>query len=143
MFAAAGAAGDNNMNFNYLFANSPFPLNPSLLAHFQQQQQAAVTARDTSVKYWNLLHFVSMIWLGIYAVYTEWTAGDMERFAQLLTVDPAKQTDYPSVHFVSYHYERFVIQQRLTPVSKALVLVLCYAGIAAAVCAYAVSAGKE
>ncbi|ORZ01115.1 hypothetical protein BCR43DRAFT_469581 [Syncephalastrum racemosum] len=90
-----------DINLNDLFQGQ-FPFNPALLASLQgntEQEQ-----EDTTTKYWNLLHFVSMLWLGIYAVYTEWHKGGYERFASLLTTNPAQITQYPSVQFPLFWY---------------------------------------
>ncbi|KAF7732302.1 hypothetical protein EC973_005198 [Apophysomyces ossiformis] len=99
--AGAGAANEPNLNdLNDLFGQ--FRFGPALLASMQQQQQQPQeTKLDTSEKYWKLLHFVSMIWLGIYAVYVEWTTAGSERFASLLFSNPtdAGNASYPAIHF--------------------------------------------
>lgn len=114
MFGAAAAAGGGGAppllpNLNELFGgNGQFPFNPAMFANMQQQQQQQQPldgVPDTSSKYWNLLHFVSMIWLGMYAVYTEWRKGGTERFASLLTMDPT-HSEYPAIQFVSDQSEQ-------------------------------------
>ncbi|KAI8075089.1 hypothetical protein BC940DRAFT_224543, partial [Gongronella butleri] len=46
--------------------------------------QNVSSATDPSLKYWNLLHLVSMLILGLYAVYKEWTLVGVDRLASLL-----------------------------------------------------------
>ncbi|RCI06471.1 hypothetical protein CU098_004075 [Rhizopus stolonifer] len=81
-----------------LFSQQGF--NPaSMFANLANEQPPPLV--DTSAKYWNLLHFVMMISLGVYAVYTEWTRAGSERLAALL-YDPV--TRYPSVHVPLFWY---------------------------------------
>lgn len=108
MFAnATGASGDGNTappNLNDLLggaAGGPFPFNPAFLANMQQQQQQQqqeLQPDDGSAKYWTLIHFVSMVWLGLYAVYREWSAEGVQRFASLVMDDQAR---YAAVQLVS------------------------------------------
>lgn len=107
MFAnATGAGGDGNTpppNLNDLLggAGGPFPFNPAFLANMQQQQQQQqqeLQPDDGSAKYWTLIHFVSMVWLGLYAVYREWSAEGVQRFASLVMDDQAR---YAAVQLVS------------------------------------------
>ncbi|EPB82101.1 hypothetical protein HMPREF1544_11183 [Mucor circinelloides 1006PhL] len=58
---------------------------------------------DRSQKYWNLLHFIMMIILGFYAVYTEWTRAGSERFASLLSSN-ASVANYPAIHVPLFWY---------------------------------------
>ncbi|KAK4519613.1 uncharacterized protein ATC70_009850 [Mucor velutinosus] len=58
---------------------------------------------DRSQKYWNLLHFIMMILLGFYAVYTEWTRAGSERFASLLSSN-ASVASYPAIHVPLFWY---------------------------------------
>lgn len=58
---------------------------------------------DRSQKYWNLLHFIMMVLLGFYAVYTEWTRAGSERFASLLSSN-ASVASYPAVHVPLFWY---------------------------------------
>lgn len=55
---------------------------------------------DASTKYWNLLHLVTMVMLGVYAVYFEWTKAGAERFSTLLYSNVGI-ANYPSIHVVS------------------------------------------
>lgn len=64
-------------------------------AMFGAQQQVV----DPSTRYWGLLHLVSMIMLGFYAVYFEWTKGGAERFAHLLYSNVGV-ANYPAIHVV-------------------------------------------
>ncbi|KAG0174978.1 hypothetical protein DFQ30_001453 [Apophysomyces sp. BC1015] len=94
----AGGAGEPNLND---LLGGQFPFNPAFLANMQQQPQEQTV--DPSNKYWNLLHFVSMIWLGFYAVYVEWTTAGSERFASLLSSNPRDEGNlsYPAIHFAA------------------------------------------
>ncbi|KAI9317543.1 hypothetical protein BX666DRAFT_2026819 [Dichotomocladium elegans] len=88
-------------NLNDLFGGQ-LPFNPAFLASLQQQQQQEnLPEQENTEKYWDLLHFVSMLWLGIYAVYTEWCTGGKERFASLLFSD---HSDFPAVRFPLFWY---------------------------------------
>ncbi|KAG2225455.1 hypothetical protein INT45_010091 [Circinella minor] len=103
---ASGEAGGPPPNLNDLLG-SQFPFNPALLAHLQQQGQQGQQGQeggpsDTSGKYWNLLHFVSMIWLGVYAVYSEWSMVGLERFAGLLSEKSAE--GYTGIYFPLFWY---------------------------------------
>ncbi|KAI9491347.1 hypothetical protein BDB00DRAFT_492706 [Zychaea mexicana] len=103
---AAGEAGVPPPNLNDLLGGQ-FPFNPALLATLQQQQQQQQQQQmdgptDTSAKYWNLLHFISMIWLGAYAVYTEWSTVGAERFAGLLSASSPE--GYSGIHFPLFWY---------------------------------------
>ncbi|KAJ8660824.1 hypothetical protein O0I10_003467 [Lichtheimia ornata] len=110
MFAnATGAGGDGNTpppNLNDLLggAGGPFPFNPAFLANMQQQQQQQqqeLQPDDGSAKYWTLIHFVSMVWLGLYAVYREWSAEGVQRFASLVMDDQAR---YAAVQLPLFWY---------------------------------------
>lgn len=62
--------------------------------------QATVEVND-STKYWNVLHLVTMVMLGIYSVYFEWTRAGSDRFAALLYSNIGV-SNYPTIHVVSY-----------------------------------------
>ncbi|KAI8329832.1 hypothetical protein BC941DRAFT_442016 [Chlamydoabsidia padenii] len=92
------ATGNPPQDLNDLFAagGGGFPFNPALLASMTgggptdastaPMQQVA----DPSVKYWNVIHLVSMMLLGIYGVYMEWTTAGMDRLAKLLRPDASE-----------------------------------------------------
>lgn len=96
LFGAMNGAGDNDAFQKLLLQgqqgdpNAPTPPTPP-----GQQQK-----KDPSTKYWNLLHLILMMILGIYAVYIEWTRGGSERFASLLYSNVGV-SNYPSIHLVS------------------------------------------
>lgn len=96
-----GGGGGDNEAFQKLLqgqqgdSNAP-PFDPSALFGGGGSQQKV----DPSTKYWNLLHLILMMLLGIYAVYTEWTRGGSERFASLLYSNVGV-SNYPSIHVVS------------------------------------------
>ncbi|KAI9478524.1 MAG: hypothetical protein EXX96DRAFT_571250 [Benjaminiella poitrasii] len=58
---------------------------------------------DKSAKYWNLLHFIMMVGLGVYAVFTEWKRAGSDRFASLVSND-ASMTNYPAIHVPLFWY---------------------------------------
>lgn len=52
---------------------------------------------DPTLKYWNALHFISMVWLTICALYTEWQHnGNLDCLARLLHDQDAPITDFVS-----------------------------------------------
>lgn len=52
---------------------------------------------DPTLKYWNVLHFISMVWLTLCAFYAEWKrAGDLHHFSSFL-----KEQNQIMVQFVS------------------------------------------
>jgi hypothetical protein len=58
-----------------------------------------------SNKYWNLLHFVAMVWLGLCAVYSEWSNVGFMRLANAWqSFDQSKysSSSLPDRHFVSH-----------------------------------------
>ncbi|KAI8339930.1 hypothetical protein BC941DRAFT_418942 [Chlamydoabsidia padenii] len=51
---------------------------------------------DPTLKYWNFLHFISMIWLTLCGLYTEWKhAGNLDCFARLLHDQNPPVTQFP------------------------------------------------
>ncbi|ORZ07593.1 hypothetical protein BCR42DRAFT_425828 [Absidia repens] len=51
----------------------------------QQHHPHHLHSLDPTLKYWNALHFISMIWLTLCGIHSEWTqAGNLECFARLL-----------------------------------------------------------
>lgn len=106
LLGAMNGGGGDNEAFQKLLAgqanpNDPnaAPLDPSSLFGGGQQKI------DPSTKYWNGLHLILMVLLGVYAVYTEWTRGGSERFASLLYSNVGV-SNYPSIHVVSVYTER-------------------------------------
>ena len=55
-------------------------------------------------KYWNLLHFISMVWLGILAIYEEAKAHGLNQVPKLIQNPSAVGTGgvTATVHFVSH-----------------------------------------
>jgi hypothetical protein len=64
-----------------------------------QERMQQKTAGHPANKYWNLLHFVSMTWLGICAVYYEWLAHGVSGVSSLAKRD---RSYYDAIHFVSF-----------------------------------------
>ncbi|KAI9348370.1 hypothetical protein BD770DRAFT_446315 [Pilaira anomala] len=64
--------------------------------------QATVQVND-STKYWNVLHLVTMVMLGIYSVYFEWTRAGSDRFAALLYSNIGV-SNYPTIHVPVFWY---------------------------------------
>jgi hypothetical protein len=57
---------------------------------------------DPTLKYWNALHFISMVWLTMCALYTEWQHnGNLDCLARLLHDQYAPITDFVSKAFPS------------------------------------------
>ncbi|KAI8994531.1 hypothetical protein BDB01DRAFT_195622 [Pilobolus umbonatus] len=63
-------------------------------------------------KYWNLLHFVSMVWLGLCAVYEEWSSYGTEQVATLL-VDPTLKVTTTSYYPVFWYFVTLEIAMHL------------------------------
>ncbi|CAO3595744.1 unnamed protein product [Absidia cylindrospora] len=73
----------------------PFAVMSTLLMrrlYRQQHHPHHLHRLDPTLKYWNALHFISMIWLTLCGIHAEWTqAGNLECFARLLH-DPNSPT---------------------------------------------------
>ncbi|KAG1054357.1 hypothetical protein G6F43_003629 [Rhizopus delemar] len=61
-----------------------------------QERMQQKTAGHPANKYWNLLHFVSMAWLGTCAVYYEWLAHGVGGVSSLAKRD---RSYYDAIHF--------------------------------------------
>ncbi|KAL0090787.1 hypothetical protein F4703DRAFT_1835137 [Phycomyces blakesleeanus] len=97
---------DNLNALNEMFGGQ-LPFNPAMLAGMQgQQQQTTEVTSDPSRLYWNLIHVSSMLWLGIYAVYTEWNTVGKDRFASLLWMNPTESISngFTGVQFPLFWY---------------------------------------
>ncbi|KAI8089259.1 uncharacterized protein BX664DRAFT_263269 [Halteromyces radiatus] len=74
--------------FSSMASRRGFSINPALLASMTGENinnnNTSSAAMDPTIKYWNLIHLLSMLILGFYAVYMEWAAVGMTRMAQLL-----------------------------------------------------------
>ncbi|SAM04518.1 hypothetical protein [Absidia glauca] len=86
LFAAAAAGGGNG-----------FPFNPALLASMTGgggdttgASSTSLQSLDPSLKYWNLLHLLTMLLLGMYGVYMEWSTAGLDRLAHLLRPEPSE-----------------------------------------------------
>ncbi|KAG2210539.1 hypothetical protein INT47_002481 [Mucor saturninus] len=97
--AMGGAGGGNNEAFQNLLSSNGNEGAFDPTAMFGAQQMAV----DTSTRYWGLLHLVSMIMLGVYAVYFEWTKAGADRFAHLLYSNVGV-ANYPAVHVPLFWY---------------------------------------
>jgi hypothetical protein len=97
LLGAMGGGGQNNEELQKMLSgnsenNTPF--NPAAMFGNVEQQV------DESTKYWNVLHLIIMVMLGMYSVYIEWTRGGSERFSALLSSNIGV-SNYPSIHVVS------------------------------------------
>ncbi|CEP07366.1 hypothetical protein [Parasitella parasitica] len=114
----AGSEGQNRDPFQQLFANAaagtggnggqggfdPAALLATMAGGAGGQPMTEEQQRlDQSQKYWNLLHFVMMVFLGCYAVYIEWTRAGSERFASLLSSIEGVAS-YPAIHVPLFWY---------------------------------------
>ncbi|KAL9548948.1 hypothetical protein MBANPS3_005440 [Mucor bainieri] len=98
LFANAAAAQGGQGGFN------PAALLATMAGGGAEQPMTEEQQKmDRSQKYWNLLHFILMVLLGFYAVYTEWTRAGSERFASLLSSN-ASVASYPAVHVPLFWY---------------------------------------
>ncbi|KAI8986354.1 hypothetical protein BDB01DRAFT_785299 [Pilobolus umbonatus] len=91
-----------------LFSASGLPFNPALLASIAGNNMNGVSNadtenKDTSLKYWNLLHLIMMCLLGMYAVYTEWTTVGVDRLAALLHGNTLA-VNYPAMNVPLFWY---------------------------------------
>lgn len=70
-----------------------------LASMLRKTNPTAVKCGHPANKYWNLLHFISMLWLGILAVYEEISYHGWKQVAQLIK-DPTLK-EHGAIHFVS------------------------------------------
>ncbi|KAI9030738.1 hypothetical protein CLU79DRAFT_883885 [Phycomyces nitens] len=104
-FSQRQPQADSINALNEMFGGQ-LPFNPAMLANMQGQQQPTEVTNDPSRFYWNLIHVSSMLWLGIYAVYTEWSTAGLGRFASLLWMNPAESASngFTGVQFPLFWY---------------------------------------
>ncbi|KAG2236022.1 hypothetical protein BDF21DRAFT_469216 [Thamnidium elegans] len=67
----------------------------------EMPDQAAAEHVQDSTRYWNLLHLLVMVMLGVYSVYFEWTRAGSDRFAALLYKNVS---NYPTIHVPVFWY---------------------------------------
>ncbi|CAO3630124.1 unnamed protein product [Cunninghamella echinulata] len=107
--------GELGPDFNELFAQGGFPLNNPLFASMLQNAAGGnpsanmsstpsniSSSTDPSLKYWNILHLLSMILLGFYAIYLEWSTMGMNRLALLLQSNSG--LSYSGIHVPLFWY---------------------------------------
>ncbi|KAI7873079.1 uncharacterized protein EV154DRAFT_556424, partial [Mucor mucedo] len=73
-----------------------------LASMLRKTNPTAVQCGHPANKYWNLLHFISMIWLGILAVYEEISYHGWKGVAQLIK-DPTLK-EHGAIHFPVFWY---------------------------------------
>ncbi|CAO3631651.1 unnamed protein product [Cunninghamella blakesleeana] len=97
-----------------LLSQGGFPLNNPLFASMlnnaagggssstsSNNNNDASSITDPTLRYWNLLHLISMFLLGFYAVYLEWSTAGMDRLASLLQ---SNSNLYGGVHIPLFWY---------------------------------------
>lgn len=70
-----------------------------LASMLRKTNPTAVKCGHPANKYWNVLHFISMVWLGLLAVYEEISYHGLKQVADLIK-DPTIK-EYNAIHFVS------------------------------------------
>ncbi|GAA5802491.1 hypothetical protein HPULCUR_007956 [Helicostylum pulchrum] len=92
----AGVPGSEGGGFN------PASLLSAMGGGAEMPGQAAVEQHvQDSTRFWNLLHLLVMVMLGVYSVYFEWTRAGSDRFAALLYKNVS---NYPTIHVPVFWY---------------------------------------
>lgn len=103
--------GELPPDLNELLSQGGFPLNNPLFASMLNNTAGgssttttnnndASSITDSTLKYWNILHLITMFLLGFYAIYLEWSTAGMDRFASLLQ---SNSNLYGGIHIVSLY----------------------------------------
>lgn len=73
----------------------------TMLRRINPQERMQKTACHPVNKYWNLLHFISMTWLGLCTIYREWSVHGMSGVGHLSLKDGSY---HDSIHFPVFWY---------------------------------------
>jgi hypothetical protein len=94
----ANALNDNG----FLGGRIPQLLLANMLRKTNPEPRRSASSHPAN-KYWNLLHFVSMVWLGFLAVYEEMVAHGIHKVPNLIQ-NPHGLKEDTTVHFVSVFF---------------------------------------